>query len=258
MAYEFLKKLFGEAKEGEEAPKLTYEELEAEIDADAGLTLVNIKDGGYVAKSKFDAKETELKGVKEQLTAANEQIKSFEGQDVEGIKQKVSEWEQKYNTDTAALKEQMQAQERSHAEDMFMSEYKFTSKAARNGVLAELRAKNFQIDNGTILGGKEFMQSLMENEDFKGAFVTQKQGGEGGDAGSGSQGGDDAGGEGGNDDANGQGAGGQDNSGTFYNGQGYQGQNAPRFTTAPSNGQQAELPKGFNFGFNRVRQPKDK
>lgn len=172
MAYEFLKKLFGTPKEGEQPTAMTYAELEAAIDADKGISIVNLKDGGYVSKDKFDAKDTELKGVQAQLTEANKQIKSFEGMDVDGIKQKTAEWEAKYNTDTQQLKDQLAAMERSHAEEMFLSGYKFTSKAARNGILAELRTKGFKIDGGELVGGKEFIQSLMDSDDYKGAFVS--------------------------------------------------------------------------------------
>lgn len=173
MAYEFLQKLFGTTKEGEQPKSMTYEELVAAIGADSSISVVNLKDGGYVSKDKFDAKETELKGVQTQLATANETIKGFKDQDVDGIKQKVSEWETKYNTDTQALKDQLAQQARAHAEEMFLSGYKFTSKAARNGVLAELRSKNFTVENGTLLGGKEFIDSLMAQDDYKGAFVTE-------------------------------------------------------------------------------------
>ena len=200
MAYDFLKKLFKKDENGAIIP-MTAEELEAAIDADKNIKVVDLSSGGYIAKDKFDAKETELKGVKKQLDDANIQIKSFEDQDVDGIKKKVSEWEQKYNTDTQALRDQMAAQSRSHAEDMFLSGYKFTSKAARKGVLDELRSKKFQLDdNGTFLGAKEFMDSLMGDEDYKGAFVTENKdggagsGAEGGNGGSGAG----AGGQGGN------------------------------------------------------------
>ena len=173
MAYEFLQKLFGTTNDGEQPKSMTYEELVAAIGADNSISVVNLKDGGYVSKDKFDAKETELKGVQTQLATANETIKGFKDQDVDGIKQKVSEWETKYNTDTQALKDQLAQQARAHAEEMFLSDYKFTSKAARNGVLAELRSKNFAVENGTLLGGKEFIDSLMAQDDFKGAFVTE-------------------------------------------------------------------------------------
>lgn len=250
MAYEFLKKLFGTPKDGEEPKAMTYEELETAIDADKDISLVNLKDGGYVSKNKFDTKETELKGVQEQLKTANETIKGFEGQDVEGIKQKVSEWETKYNTDTQELKDQLAKQARSHAEEMFLSGYQFTSKAARNGILAELRAKDFKIEDGNILGGKEFMKSLMENEDYKGAFVTKKQDGDGK---GGDNGGDDKGGAGGASGTGGAGGqqGIQSTSGNIYTGQ-----SRPIFSAGTNGGVSSggETPK-FNFGFTHIREP---
>lgn len=233
MAYEFLKKLFKKDENGAIIP-MTAEELEAAIDADKNIKVVDLAAGGYIAKDKFDAKETELKGVKKQLEDANTQIKSFEDQDVDGIKARVSEWEQKYNTDTQALKDQMAAQNRSHAEEMFLSGYKFTSKAARNGVLDELRSKKFQLDdNGTFLGAKEFMTSLMENEDYKGAFVTEKE--------------DDGSDEGG-----------AATGGTETNTHG-QKQQPPRFSTGTiQNNQGTTNPfLAAGLGFTRIRQPEN-
>ncbi len=232
MAYEFLKKLYGTPKEGEQPKAMTADELEAAIDAAKDIQVVDLKAGGYVSKDKFDAKNTELSGVKQQLTDANTQIQSFKDQDVEGIKQKVSEWESKYNADTQALKDQMAAQQRAYAEEMFLSGYNFTSKAAKNGVLAELRNKKFQIDeSGTILGGKEFMASLMQNEDYKGAFVAEE-----------------------NKNGEGQGAGQQNNG---QQGAGQQGQNMPRFSQGSGTGAPAgnENPFASAFSFNRLRQP---
>lgn len=249
MAYEFLKKLFGTPAEGEQPKAMTYEELEAAIDADkANLSLVNLKDGGYVSKDKFDAKETELKGVQAQLTTANDTIKAFEGQDVEGIKKKVSEWETKYNDDTKQLKDQLDAQARSHAEEMFLSGYQFTSKAARSGILAEIRAKGFKIEDGTLLGGKEFMASLMESEDYKGAFVAQTPAGDGADGGDkGNGGGQGSGGTGGGSGQQGT----QSSTGNIFTGQ-----SQPRFSAGTNGGVASggEAPK-FNFGFTRIREP---
>ena len=55
MAYEFLKKLFGTPKDGEEPKTMTYAELEAAIDADKKIQVVDVKAGGYVSKEKLDA-----------------------------------------------------------------------------------------------------------------------------------------------------------------------------------------------------------
>lgn len=184
MAYEFLKKLFGTPKDGEEPKSMTYEELEAAIDADKNIRVVDLKAGGYVSKEKFDAKSTELEGVRGQLDAANAQIRSFQDkdQDIESVRQKASDWEKKYNEDTQDLRNQLDAQKRKHAEDMLLSAYKFSSKAARKGILDELREKKFQIDdNDTLVGAADFMKTLMESEDYKNAFVTEDGGKDGKD-----------------------------------------------------------------------------
>lgn len=184
MACEFLKKLFGTPKDGEEPKAMTYEELEAAIDADKDIQVVDLKAGEYVSKEKFDAKNTELKGVRGQLDAANAQIKSFQDkdQDIETVRQKASDWEKKYNEDTQDLRNQLDAQKRKHAEDMLLSAYKFSSKAARKGILDELREKKFQIDdNDTLVGAADFMKTLMESDDYKNAFVIDDDGKDGKD-----------------------------------------------------------------------------
>lgn len=248
MAYEFLKKLFGTPKEGEAPKAMTYEELEKAIDADKGISLVNLKDGGYVSKDKFDAKETELTGVRQQLTDANTQIKALEGQDAEGLKKSIADWETKYNTDTKKLQEQIASQERSYAESLFLSGYQFTSNAARRGVLDELREKNFKIENGQLQGAKDFMDGLMKNEDYKGAFKVEepKTGGDGT--------------QGGGTDGNGGTGGGQQQEGGFQSTSGniYTGPQ-PRFSAGTNGGvgTGGETPK-FNFGFTHIREPETK
>ncbi len=131
--YEFLKKLFGTVDGQPEA--LTYEQLEEKIKGDKNLKIVNLADGGYVAEDKFRAKETELTGVKQQLTDANTTIQSLKdkGADVDKV---TKEWEDKYNKDTQDLKDKLTAQERSHQTDMFLSGYNYTSKAAQAGIRA--------------------------------------------------------------------------------------------------------------------------
>lgn len=230
MAYEFLQKLFGKNEDG--TPKaMTFAELQTAIEADKNLNIINLADGGYVTKDKLDAKITELNGVKQQLDDANKEIKSYKDMDIDGIKQKAADWETKYTTETQALNDKLATQAREHAEEMFLSGYKFTSTPARKGVLDELRAKKFQIENGTILGGKEFMQSLMENEEYKGAFVTETK---------------DEGNKG-----NGSGTGSDNQPGAGN-------QNMPRFSQGTNQNQPGQNPNTnpFNFGFNMIRQPK--
>lgn len=170
--YEFLKALFGVTEDGQPVA-LTYEQLAEALTANKELKLVNLADGGYVSKDKFDAKETELAGVREQLTAANQTIQSYKDMDVDGIKKSVSDWEQKYNDDTATLRQQLAEQEQMHSLDMFLGGYQFSSKAARDGIRAAFLGKKFPYEDGKFIGAKEYIDSLMADDDYKGAFVVK-------------------------------------------------------------------------------------
>lgn len=181
MAYDFLKKLFGTLKDGEEPKAMTYAELEAALDADKGIQVVDLKAGGYVSKDKFDAKVTELTGVKGQLAEANTTIQSYKDMDIDGIKKSAKDWEDKYNADTQALNDKLTQQEYSHAADMYLAGYKYSSIPAKRGIRDEFDKKQFKLEDGKFLEADDFMKGLMESDDYKGAFVVEKPNGEGGD-----------------------------------------------------------------------------
>ena len=168
--YEFLKPLFGTAEDGT-AVALTYDQLIAKIGESKDLKIVNLSDGGYVSKDKLDSKIIELDGVKQQLADANTQIASYKSMDIEGIKKSATDWEKKYNDDTAALTQKLKDQERNHGVDMFFNGYKFTSKAAQDGVRAAFDKRNFPYEDGKFIGAKEFMDTLATDDDYKAAFV---------------------------------------------------------------------------------------
>lgn len=174
MAYEFLKKLFGTPKDGEQPKTMTYAELEAAIDAAKDIQVTDLKAGGYVAKEKLDGKIIELDGVKKQLEDANKEIQSYKDMDVEGIKKAASDWETKYKEETKKLQQQLKDQQRQFAEEKFMSGYQFVDDFAKAGVLAEFRSKGFKYDetNGVFLGADEYMKGIMETH--KGAFVAKE------------------------------------------------------------------------------------
>lgn len=170
--YEYLKTLFGTAEDGT-AVALTFDQLVEKLKATTDIKLANLAEGGYVSKDKFEAKETELSGVKQQLTDANAQIASYKQMDIDGIKKAASDWEQKYNDDTAALTQKLKDQERAHGVDMLFNDYKFTSKAAKDGVRAAFDKRNFPYEDGKFIGAKEFMDSLATDADYKAAFVVE-------------------------------------------------------------------------------------
>ena len=170
---EFLKALFGATEDGK-PEALTYEQLVEKINAQGDkLQIINLKDGSYVAKEKLDAKIAELKGVQQQLNDANTTIKSYKDMDVDGIKKSVTDWEQRYEKDTAELKEQLAKQEYTHQKDMFFSRIKFSSKAAEVGMKAEFDKQEFQLKDGTFVGAEKWLEDQKTSD--AASFVTEER-----------------------------------------------------------------------------------
>lgn len=179
--YEFLKALFND--ESGNPTSLTFDQLTERLSAATDIKLANIADGGYVSKEKHTAKITELNGVRQQLDEANREIQSYKDMDIDGIKQKASEWENKYKTDTAALNEKLAQQERAFARDLFFKSYQFSSQFAEDGVKAAFDKQDFKLVDGEFMGAKDYMNKLMTDDATKSAFVFEPAdgGNEGGD-----------------------------------------------------------------------------
>ncbi len=79
---EFLKALFDKP--------LTFEELQAKLKDNKEIKLVNLMDGKYVDKDKFDKAELKSKELQSQLDTTKETLKSFEGVDVKELQGKVT------------------------------------------------------------------------------------------------------------------------------------------------------------------------
>lgn len=160
---EFLKPIFGDKA-------MTYAEFSSALAESKDIKVANIASGEYVAKGKFDAAETKIAGLQRQLDDANAAIKSFDGVDVNGIKQQVSDWETKYNTDTAALKQQLADTEYSQTVREATAGLKFTSESAKRAFVADLTAKKLQVQDGKLLGLDDFTKSYKETDPT--AFVS--------------------------------------------------------------------------------------
>lgn len=107
---------------------------------------------------------TERDGLKTKLGEANAAIQSYKDMDIDGIKAKVGEWETKYNADTQALKDQLDAANYGFAVKNAVSGYKFSSEAARKAFLADLTAKKLPLQDGKLLGLDDFAKSYRETD----------------------------------------------------------------------------------------------
>lgn len=137
------------------------------------VRFVDLSEGGYISKEKYQTLKTQAEGLDKQLKEANTEIQSYKGMDIEGIKQKASEWEEKYKTDTQALQEKMNQQAYDFEAERYMGKFKFSSELARKAALSEFREKKFQLQDGAFLGADDFMKQMRESNPA--AFVVDDQ-----------------------------------------------------------------------------------
>lgn len=173
MAYEFLKKLWGETKEGEAPKTMTADEFIAALTADKTINVVDLKAGGYVSQEKFNREKTRADGLDTQLKEANVKLESFEkdGVTIETVKKEAADWKQKYETETKALNAKLTAQERDHLIDQYLSGTEFTSSLAKKGIRDLLSAEQgLTVKDGALVGADDLMKGFRKT--YADAFKT--------------------------------------------------------------------------------------
>lgn len=147
---DFLKELFADKS-------LTFEELKKAVEENGKMKVVNLKDGGYVDKDKFTAKEAEATALKDQVTAANKQIDDFKKLDVEGIKAAADKYKADYGAAQAKYQEDLKKMQFDFALDKALGGAKAkNSKAVR----ALLEVDKLKLDGETLLGLKEQLEAV--------------------------------------------------------------------------------------------------
>ncbi len=138
------------AKHGIEVPEEKKQGLETEFSE------------SYREAQELMELNTELEGVKGQLSQANEQIAGFKELDIEGVKQKAAQWEEKYNQAAKSSAEKIEQLKFGFALDK-----KLAQAQARNpkAVKALLDRDALKYDKGKIIGLEEQLETLKKNED---------------------------------------------------------------------------------------------
>lgn len=157
-----------------ELKELLGDELYAQVDAkiqehNAGITdkskhvrYADLSEGGYVLKEHFNGKVTELSDTKKLLADANKEIQSYKDMDIEGIKQKATEWETKYNTDMASMNEKLLSQQKESAAREYLHGKGFKSKLAQKAALSGLMGLEFK--DGAFTGADDYLKKLREED----------------------------------------------------------------------------------------------
>ena len=144
-----LKALFG-------SEALTFEQLEEKLKDNKEVKLANLAGGQYVDKKKYEDTEGELTTAKNTIKELQDTVKKFDGVDVEALKTRASELENKYNSDLAAVKLDSAI------------DFALVREKARNPKLvkAALDTSIIKLDGDKLVGLSEQIAALKENEGY--------------------------------------------------------------------------------------------
>ena len=162
---EKLKALFG-------TEALTWEQLEEKLKDNKEVKIANLAAGSYVDKRKHDDTIAELGKANETIKGLKEAVAKFDGVDVEKLKKDASDWENKYNTDIAAVK-------LDSAVNMKLVEAK-----AKNPKLAKaaLDMSVIKMDGENLIGLTEQLDKLKESDAYLFDVETKEEPGNNGGA----------------------------------------------------------------------------
>lgn len=120
----------------------------------------------YKTVAEFEQKtgrlEQERDAVQQQLTAAQETLKSFEGVDLATIQQELETWKTRAAAAEKDAADKIAARDFEDALKAKLDGIQFTSAAARKAVQDEIRGKGLKLDNGVILGLDDALKQIRE------------------------------------------------------------------------------------------------
>ena len=160
---EKLKALFG-------TEALTWEQLETKLKDNKEVKLANLANGGYVDKKKYDDEVAKLTTANETIAGLKDTVAKFDGVDLEKLKADAKGWEDKYNTDIAAVK-------LDSAVSMALVEAK-----AKNPKLAKaaLDMSLVKLDGDKLMGLSEQLENLKKSDAYLFEEATAEHNAEGG------------------------------------------------------------------------------
>lgn len=153
---------------------LTYDELESMI-KESGSKFVDLTDGNYVAKNKYD---NEIQTLNAQIEALNGTIGTRDtdladlkakleasGADSDKIASLTKDFEAlqgKYNEDTKAYEEKLRKQSYEFAVREFANSKDFSSKAAKRDFVQTMINEGLKMKDGQIIGADDFVNHYKE------------------------------------------------------------------------------------------------
>ena len=145
--------------------KALLQKLGIELTADQAKQVEEVISKEFVSAADAAADKTKLEELTKQLAERDKDLEKLKADNKsEELQKQLDDLNAKYKQDTEALNSKLTAQETEYAAEKLFSGYKFASDRVRKSVLDEFKGKGFKLENGTFLGGKEFLDGLKQSE----------------------------------------------------------------------------------------------
>lgn len=158
---EFLKQILGDD---------LYLQVESKIDSynsdeknkSNQIKIVNLSEGKYIGKDKFETKETELNNLKNQLVEANKQINDFKEMDIDGIKKAAEDYKKKFEQAQKDAEEKERETQYNSNLDEYMKNLNINDEVHAENLRKQIREKNLPFENGKLIGGDDIVNMYKE------------------------------------------------------------------------------------------------
>lgn len=145
------------------------EEKEAEVRKKLSENYKNISE----VEKATEKIESERDTWKERAETAEETLKKFDGVDVDGIQEELATWKQKAKEAEEDYKKKIEQRDFEDALKEEISNYKFSSDAAKKAIVAEISEAGLKVKDGKILGLSDLIGQMKEKD--ASAFVDEQQ-----------------------------------------------------------------------------------
>lgn len=130
------------------------------------------KNAGEVTRT-LSKVENERDSWKNRAEAAETTLRSFDGVDVEGMKQSISDWKAKAEKAEQDAKEQIYQRDFADALKTELETIKFSSESAKKAIMSEIKEAGLTMKNGKILGLNDLIEQMKQSD--AAAFVDETQ-----------------------------------------------------------------------------------
>lgn len=155
-----------------------------EIAKQNGMKLVNLSDGGYVSKKKYEddlaAKDSDITNLNEAISKRDTDLEDIktkleaagtDAQKLADITNSFSDLKTKYENDVKEYQAQLAKQAYEFAVKDFANSKKFSSNAAKRDFISTMMSKGLEMKDGKIVGAEDFAVGyLNDNSD---AFMSE-------------------------------------------------------------------------------------